>query len=237
MKNEFLEPKKSNSWYLTLNALRQAIKELAPRCQGIVADYGCGTKPYRSLFAAATQYIGFDLNVVDDADVKLRSDFGLPLADETVDAVVSTQVLEHVPTIDRYLKECHRVLRRGGHLLLTTHGVWPYHTANAEDYYRWTATGLKNDLGRNGFTIVEIISVCPGWISIAQQVLNATCYYPQKLVGVRRRLFQLLCIIVNSLVDAVWRFNKIKLSRSETIPICYALLATKNIDLANAIEE
>lgn len=38
----------------------------------------------------------------------------IPFADATFDAVVSLQVVEHVPDPDSYVAECARVLRRGG---------------------------------------------------------------------------------------------------------------------------
>ena len=42
----------------------------------------------------------------------------LPVEDASVDAVVSTQVLEYVPDIGRALAEIHRVLRPGGRVLI-----------------------------------------------------------------------------------------------------------------------
>jgi len=44
----------------------------------------------------------------------------LPLADGTCDVVVSFETIEHVADPSRMLAECRRVLRRGGHLYLST---------------------------------------------------------------------------------------------------------------------
>ncbi len=41
-----------------------------------------------------------------------------------------------------YLSECFRVLRPGGQLLLSTHGVFPYHP-DPVDLWRWTCEGLR----------------------------------------------------------------------------------------------
>src|SRR5262249_14396339 len=42
----------------------------------------------------------------------------LPFKDATFDAVAMHQVLEHVPSPERALTECRRVLRRGGRLMV-----------------------------------------------------------------------------------------------------------------------
>ncbi len=56
--------------------------------------------------------------------------------------MLSTQVLEHVTDPRLYLAECHRVLRPGGPLLLSTHGIMVYHP-DPVDYWRWTGAGLQ----------------------------------------------------------------------------------------------
>jgi SAM-dependent methyltransferase len=40
--------------------------------------------------------------------------------DQSVDAVVSCQVLEHIPDVDHVMSECRRVLKPGGKLLIST---------------------------------------------------------------------------------------------------------------------
>jgi SAM-dependent methyltransferase len=137
-------------------ALPAAIAELAPEL-GVgptsrVLDYGSADSPYRSLFPAGTDWVGADLPGNPDASVELRADGSLPLADESVDAVISTQVLEHVRDPALYLAECSRVLRPGGRLLLSTHGMMVYHP-DPDDYWRWTCAGLKLAVGQAGFEI------------------------------------------------------------------------------------
>ena len=51
----------------------------------------------------------------------LRADgMALPFRDRTFDLVLSHAVIEHVADAPRYLRECRRVLRPGGHLYLST---------------------------------------------------------------------------------------------------------------------
>ena len=79
------------------------------------------------------------------------------MPDASVDAVVSTQVLEHVPDVQRYLKEALRVLKPGAPLLLTTHGDWVLHRVPT-DFRRWTVDGLRYEHEQAGF---ELQSVTP----------------------------------------------------------------------------
>ena len=68
--------------------------------------------------------------------------------------MLSTQVLEHVRDPQVYLAECMRVLRPGGRLLLSTHGIMVYHP-DPVDYWRWTGEGLKRAVEQAGFKVVR----------------------------------------------------------------------------------
>ena len=78
-----------------------------------VLDVGCGTMPYRSMFTQRqARYIGADID--GTPDIVINAEGTLPLADESVDFVVSFQVLEHVRNVAAYLATLRRVLRVGG---------------------------------------------------------------------------------------------------------------------------
>lgn len=129
-----------------LSALRDRLEEILREVDfeavETVLDYGCGGQPYRPLFEGRCgRYVGADLPGSPDADVTLTEDGRLPLPDRSVDLVLSSQVLEHVPDPSLYLAEAHRVLVPGGVLILSTHGIWRYHP-DPTDYWRWTADGL-----------------------------------------------------------------------------------------------
>ena len=111
-----------------------------------VLDFGCGVQPYRSVFGPEVHYIGADLPGNDEADVQIN-DGVVDLPEESIDLVISTQVLEHVGDPDAYLNECRRVLRPGGRLLLTTHGVMFYHP-HPTDHWCWTTDGLTSVITR-----------------------------------------------------------------------------------------
>lgn len=134
-------------------------------------DFGCGNRPYRSFFEEKFgEYLGADLEGNPTADVIIGPDGGLPLDDGSVDCVLSSQVLEHVPDPAGYLAEAFRVLRPGGSLLLSTHGIWPYHP-DPTDFWRWTKDGLVLQIERAGFRVEQTAGVF-GLLAAALQLLQ-----------------------------------------------------------------
>jgi SAM-dependent methyltransferase len=142
-------------WYVAhrLDALvADLVSEAEIRPGDTVVDYGCGEQPYRSLFEGC-QYIAVDLPGNSGASVHIDSSGRVPLPNASADLVISTQVLVHVSDPKTYLHECHRILRPGGTLVLTTHGIMFLHP-HPTDYWRWTCDGLRLVVERAGFELV-----------------------------------------------------------------------------------
>jgi SAM-dependent methyltransferase len=139
-------------------AIATCLDALALPADAAVLDFGCADRPYRGLLPPSVRYVGADLPGNPDADVQIRADGTLPLPDASFDAVLSTQVLEHVAHPERYLAECHRLLRPGGRLLLSTHGFMVYHP-DPVDYWRWTGAGLCLQVERAGLRVLSLTGV------------------------------------------------------------------------------
>jgi SAM-dependent methyltransferase len=144
---DYLEPSRTVFQY----AIRRPLVDwlAAQRFRGLrVLDVGCGSRPYDSLFRDAAEVVGFDLPGNPRADLHGSID-ALPIEDASFDVVLCLQVLEHVADPDAAVRELHRVVRPGGLVLASTHGVYPYHPSPA-DYWRWTHDGLRLLFERQG---------------------------------------------------------------------------------------
>jgi SAM-dependent methyltransferase len=167
-----VRPKRSHPRRVVLQELHRVLVEIAGSAQGNqLLDYGCGSCPYRELFEGRfSRYIAADLPGNPAADIDLTEDGRLPLETASVDTVLSSQVLEHVTDPALYLNEAARVLIPRGHLILSTHGVWPYHP-DPTDFWRWTSDGLRRIVQLAGFEVVVMRSVL-GKLSSAVQLLQ-----------------------------------------------------------------
>ncbi len=88
---------------------------------GRVLDVGCDRAVLRE-FCPAGSYVGIDLS--DEADVRqdLMADGRLPFPERAFDAVVCTDVLEHLENLHQVFDELVRVART--HLLVTLPNNW-----------------------------------------------------------------------------------------------------------------
>ena len=148
-----LEPSPAHPHYLHQVDLLKALRPFATAEPVRLLDYGCGGSPYRSLFPNS-DYVRADFTPCAGLDFLLPADSSLPANVPPFDLVLSTQVLEHVSQPAHYVAECFRVLKPGGRLVLTTHGLFEDHGC-PYDFNRWTADGLQLLLQEAGFKVLQ----------------------------------------------------------------------------------
>jgi SAM-dependent methyltransferase len=168
---EQLTPRPGDIDYFILSDLVAWLRSRGAEVTGCVLDFGCGDSPYRTLLSQEVSYRRADLSgaEAEGLDFEVDGEGHLNAPDESFDAVLSTQVAEHVGDPHLYFREAWRTLKPGGRLLLTTHGVWADH-AVPTDYQRWTAEGLVRDLQGAGFERVQYTKFTTEWRAVAQLV-------------------------------------------------------------------
>jgi SAM-dependent methyltransferase len=137
------------------------LRVLLADAHGDVLDVGSGAQPYRPLLPAGARYRAID-------DAAAEEDFGYampeteyfsgdrwPVADASVDVVLTTETLEHVPEPAVFLAEARRVLRDDGRIVLTVPFSARWHYI-PHDYWRYTPSSLRNLLEQAGFTEVVV---------------------------------------------------------------------------------
>jgi SAM-dependent methyltransferase len=115
-----------------------------------ILDVGCGDMPYRAAFERDTRcarYDGADIptsqtkaTIAVDPDAQT-----IAAPSESYDLIVSFQALEHTSGPMALLRECWRVLRRGGVLFLTLPFIFEHHGV-PRDFRRWSHEGIAEDL-------------------------------------------------------------------------------------------
>lgn len=199
-----LKPKNSDyiHLYFLLQDLKKAIEEYG---KGDLLDLGCGNKPYEEWYEPVTRsQVGCDIiqssaNRVDVICLATE----LKFADNSFDTVLCTQVMEHVFDHHTLLKEANRVLRPGGHVILTVPFCWELHEA-PYDFFRLTKYGLEELFREQNFTIDTIKANGGKWAAMFQMFIN-TVYstFPYKTFKAK-----VLKIIFMEL-RLTWLINKI----------------------------
>ena len=187
----FINPFFMVRWML-LNKLKPEIVKL----KGKVLDFGCGQKPYKSLFSEAEEYIGVDIENEGHNHEKEDIDFyydgkKLPFDNNCFDHVFSSEVLEHVFNHDEILPEIYRVLRNGGYFLVTVPFSWEEHEV-PHDNCRFTHFGIENLLIKHGFSIIESKKSGHFFAVISQYFIN----YIRELIFTKNKYFNILLNLI-----------------------------------------
>jgi SAM-dependent methyltransferase len=122
-----------------------------------VLDAGSGDQRYKGLFAAHI-YEAADFEQVDKPYAKstyVCDLTAIPVPDATYDAIVFTQVMEHISEPALVLKELHRIAKDGCRLLYSA----PFCSEEHEipyDFHRYTQFGVRHLFTKAGFEVEDV---------------------------------------------------------------------------------
>jgi SAM-dependent methyltransferase len=172
----------TESWlfprYIGIVYMEPVMREVKSFVRGTMLDIGCGTRRYESIFSDAVDtYFGLDWpetkgralpDVIGDA-------MNIPFMDASVNVVLATELMEHLPSPHKFLMEVARVMREDGVLILSVPFMEPIHE-EPRDYYRFTPFSLRLLLEQHGFLIRKIWNKGGWWSVVLGSFINQSLY-------------------------------------------------------------
>ena len=144
---------------LQILTIYKDVKKRLPAYKGNILDIGCGQSPYKFLLNKKdTQYFGIDIVEANEfgynnPDITAFDGKNIPFEDNKFDAVICTEVLEHVREFQYLIDEIYRTARKGADIIVTIPWSARYHYI-PYDYFRYTPSSLKTMFGKFSETTI-----------------------------------------------------------------------------------
>jgi SAM-dependent methyltransferase len=155
---ERLFPSISNPNWIVLRSRRRIFRRwfhALPLHNAKVLDIGGRIQPYRELIPFSHTYWSLDVRQTALVSV-LGNAESLPFADDSLDLVICTQMIEYVSEPAALAREIYRVLRPGGSLFLSAPSIFPRDSEH--DRWRFFPVTLKQLFAQ--FSEVEVLPEC-----------------------------------------------------------------------------
>jgi len=125
--------------------------------KGIVLDIGGRDRgKFKKPKGNVENWIFADINKNHNPDILLDVANMIQIDSESIDVINAIELFEHVEKIEKALKECHRVLKKNGILIISVPFLWQIH-ADPFDFQRWTSTKWRVELKKNNFKIENFL--------------------------------------------------------------------------------
>lgn len=131
-------------------------RQIGKQVAGIVLDIGCADQFAKTYLQNPHYYIGLDYHETATWYATQPMIYGdaqqLSFANNSIDAVLLLDVLEHLPRPEDCFGEVTRVLKPNGIFIVQVPFLYPIHDA-PRDFQRWTQYGLQQLVNKYGFVI------------------------------------------------------------------------------------
>lgn len=98
---------------------------------------------YQELIQGNHEFVVVNISEEYWYDLKFDIQERFPLEDESFDAVIAINVLEHIYKFQNVVNESYRVLKKWGKLVFVTPFMFQVH-GSPDDYFRYTKSSLQN---------------------------------------------------------------------------------------------
>ncbi len=178
--------------------------------------------PFRCLFSDK-KYLGLDFKPEVAGAIKHDLTEPLPFENDTQQAIIISEVLEHIPDPFSFLDEVNRVMRDSGFIYFSTPFAFPVH-GSPFDFFRYTPFFYQLLEERYEWKIVKIRAtntiLSTPLLTINQIILGVTAphffFYPVWLI------INTLAVLIDTLVLVCPRHIKDKLQLS--CPVGFSVL-------------
>jgi len=200
------------------------LDNLSLSTESLVMDIGAGNRPFRDLLDNFS-LISVDFYPYPEIDICCDISKKLPIQSNIADCIILSNVLEHMNEPELTLKECHRILKSGGVLIVTVPFIIKIHQS-PHDYYRYTKFGLQYLLDKVEFSEVSISEI--GTFSDVFELFNHSywknmSYKFSKTGFIRRNIFRIV-----KKIDSI--ITKIKVNALDKIILSDKCLQDKSAD-------
>ncbi len=183
MKKKHKMNKKGGSYRRqTLDILQEEYKHIY---KGVVLDIGGRNrghfkKPKNNI----QNWIFADISKENKPDIVLDVTNMNKIDSESIDVINAIELFEHVQEIKVGLKECYRVLKKGGVIIISMPFLHHIH-ADPFDYQRWTHFKWKEELSKIGFKITKFLVMGKFFTNLAESFRQFILAFSRTLSNLR----------------------------------------------------
>lgn len=151
--------KKSIHYYFWATYRRKILDKLLEENQfyykGIVLDIGGRDRgKFKKPKNKVKEWIFADIEEKHNPDIVLDVANMGDIKDESIDVINAIELFEHVEDIEKGLRECNRVLKKNGVMIISVPFLFPIHS-DPYDFQRWTEDNWGKVLTKISFKIVK----------------------------------------------------------------------------------